>query len=87
MAFNVANVVCCWFVALNEDSKKVSVFTVASKQMLLWKPPSILTLHLKRFEQVGRGLRKVNKFIEFPMNLDLSPFCYKSDQVCIFIEF
>ena len=59
------------------------VYTEATKQMQLWTPPRILTLHLKRFEQVGRGLRKVNKHIEFPLELDLSPFCLKNDMVSL----
>lgn len=54
--------------------------------MLLWKPPKVLTLHLKRFEQSERGLKKVNKHIEFPLRLDLSPFCHKNDMVCILIN-
>ena len=58
------------------------VFTDATKQMLVWQPPSVLTLHLKRFEQVGRGLRKVNKHIEFPLQLDLSSFCHVNKSVC-----
>ncbi|XP_065057569.1 ubiquitin carboxyl-terminal hydrolase 16-like isoform X2 [Rhopilema esculentum] len=57
------------------------VFTDATKQMLVWQPPSVLTLHLKRFEQVGRGLRKVNKHIEFPLQLDLSSFCHVNKSV------
>jgi len=67
----------------SEGEKVKPVYTEATKQMQLWTPPQVLTLHLKRFEQVGRGLRKVNKHIEFPLELDLSPFCLKNDMVSL----
>lgn len=80
----------------------------ARKQLLIAEPPPILTLHLKRFEQLGaprephvctvapfarRGgahtrigsalkcpnagmrLSKVTKHVDFPLVLDLAPFC------------
>ncbi|XP_072441044.1 ubiquitin carboxyl-terminal hydrolase 16 [Chiloscyllium punctatum] len=55
------------------DEKKV--YTNARKQMLISSPPPILTLHLKRFQQLGFNLRKINKHIHFPQVLDLAPFC------------
>ncbi|XP_078088592.1 ubiquitin carboxyl-terminal hydrolase 16 isoform X2 [Mustelus asterias] len=55
------------------DEKKV--YTNARKQMLISSPPPILTLHLKRFQQLGFNLRKINKHIHFPKVLDLAPFC------------
>ena len=70
----------------NDAEKIKPSFTVATKQMLLWDPPPVLTLHLKRFEQIGRGLRKVNKFIEFPLKLDMSPFCHANKSVSGFIS-
>ena len=55
---------------------KEKVFTVATKQLLVQKLPAILTLHLKRFEQVGGGrLRKITKLIQFPKELNMAPFC------------
>ncbi|XP_067896608.1 ubiquitin carboxyl-terminal hydrolase 16 isoform X2 [Heterodontus francisci] len=51
------------------------VYTNAKKQMLISSPPPILTLHLKRFQQLGFNLRKINKHIHFPQVLDLAPFC------------
>jgi len=51
------------------------VYSNASKQLLIFSPPAVLTLHLKRFQQVGMSLRKVNRFVEFPLILDLAPFC------------
>lgn len=43
--------------------------------MLISLAPPVLTLHLKRFQQAGFTLRKVNKHIKFPEILDLAPFC------------
>uniref|UniRef100_D3YVU1 ubiquitinyl hydrolase 1 n=1 Tax=Mus musculus TaxID=10090 RepID=D3YVU1_MOUSE len=51
------------------------VYTNAKKQMLVSLAPPVLTLHLKRFQQAGFNLRKVNKHIKFPEILDLAPFC------------
>ncbi|XP_064627312.1 ubiquitin carboxyl-terminal hydrolase 16-like [Lineus longissimus] len=55
--------------------KMEMVYTNACKQLLIFRPPAILTLHLKRFQQVGYSLRKVNRFVDFPLILDLAPFC------------
>nr|KAF6269189.1 ubiquitin specific peptidase 16 [Pipistrellus kuhlii] len=43
--------------------------------MLISLAPPVLTLHLKRFQQAGFNLRKINKHIKFPEILDLAPFC------------
>ncbi|XP_010176235.1 ubiquitin carboxyl-terminal hydrolase 16 isoform X2 [Antrostomus carolinensis] len=51
------------------------VYTNAKKQMLISLAPPILTLHLKRFQQAGFNLRKVNRHIKFPEVIDLAPFC------------
>ncbi|XP_004713153.1 ubiquitin carboxyl-terminal hydrolase 16 isoform X2 [Echinops telfairi] len=51
------------------------VYTNAKKQMLISLAPPVLTLHLKRFQQAGFNLRKVNRHIKFPEILDLAPFC------------
>ncbi|XP_055933439.1 ubiquitin carboxyl-terminal hydrolase 45-like isoform X2 [Argiope bruennichi] len=55
--------------------KKAVVYSNASKQLLVFSPPAVLTLHLKRFQQIGFSLRKVNRFVEFPLTLDLTPYC------------
>ncbi|XP_071955340.1 ubiquitin carboxyl-terminal hydrolase 16-like [Antedon mediterranea] len=52
-----------------------TVYQDASKQMLIHRPPSILTLHIKRFMQNGFNLRKVTRQVDFPLLLDLAPFC------------
>eukprot|EP00079_Xenopus_tropicalis_P020940 XP_012812149.1 PREDICTED: ubiquitin carboxyl-terminal hydrolase 16 isoform X1 [Xenopus tropicalis] len=62
---------------LNNSNKgeKTFVYTNAKKQMLVSDPSPILTLHLKRFQQNGFNLRKINRHIKFPEVLDLAPFC------------
>ena len=47
----------------------------ASKQFLIFSPPLILTLHLKRFHQTLAGPKKVTRHVVFPLELDLAPFC------------
>ncbi|VDK65013.1 unnamed protein product [Onchocerca ochengi] len=52
----------------------------AEKRYLIYEPPPILTLHLKRFEQThstnGRVItRKVPGQISFPKILNIAPFC------------
>ncbi|KAM6446526.1 ubiquitin carboxyl-terminal hydrolase 16 isoform 1-T2 [Liasis olivaceus] len=59
----------------NGINAKKYVYTNAKKQMLISLAPPILTLHLKRFQQAGYNLQKVNKHITFPEVMDLAPFC------------
>jgi ubiquitin carboxyl-terminal hydrolase 16/45 len=60
----------------SSSSKKSStVYSSASKQVLLFSPPAVLTLHLKRFQQTLSGCKKVNKHVTFPLELDLAAFC------------
>ncbi|XP_028612191.1 ubiquitin carboxyl-terminal hydrolase 16 isoform X1 [Grammomys surdaster] len=59
----------------NIKGERKHVYTNAKKQMLVSLAPPVLTLHLKRFQQAGFNLRKVNKHIKFPEILDLAPFC------------
>uniref|UniRef100_A0A915Q7X2 ubiquitinyl hydrolase 1 n=1 Tax=Setaria digitata TaxID=48799 RepID=A0A915Q7X2_9BILA len=52
----------------------------AEKRYLIYEPPPVLTLHLKRFEQThsmsGRVItRKVPGQISFPKILNIAPFC------------
>jgi len=56
-----------------EDKK--DVYTNASKQVLIFKPPAVITFHLKRFQQIGFSLRKVNRHVSFPLVLDIAPYC------------
>ncbi|CAN2387596.1 Specifically deubiquitinates 'Lys-120' of histone H2A (H2AK119Ub) [Pristimantis euphronides] len=59
----------------NTKGDKKFLYTNAKKQMLVSVPPPILTLHLKRFQQNGFNLQKLNKHIKFPEVIDLAPFC------------
>lgn len=57
---------------------KKNVYRDALKQMLISSPPPVLTLHLKRFQQVAYSVCKVNRHVQFPQLLDLAPFCSTS---------
>ncbi|XP_073928954.1 ubiquitin carboxyl-terminal hydrolase 16 isoform X1 [Castor canadensis] len=59
----------------NIKGERKHAYTNAKKQMLISLAPPVLTLHLKRFQQAGFNLRKVNRHIKFPEILDLAPFC------------
>ncbi|XP_028837411.1 ubiquitin carboxyl-terminal hydrolase 45 isoform X2 [Denticeps clupeoides] len=60
------------------EKKSEKVYTSARKQMLISSLPPVVTLHLKRFHQAGMNLRKVNRHVDFPLTLDLAPFCSAS---------
>ncbi|XP_051781459.1 ubiquitin carboxyl-terminal hydrolase 45 isoform X1 [Erpetoichthys calabaricus] len=60
------------------DKKVDNVYTSARKQMLISALPPVVILHLKRFHQAGMTLRKVNRHVDFPLVLDLAPFCSAS---------
>ncbi|XP_054425730.1 ubiquitin carboxyl-terminal hydrolase 45 [Pteronotus mesoamericanus] len=57
------------------EKKAEGIYTNARKQLLISAVPVILILHLKRFHQAGLSLRKVNRHVDFPLTLDLAPFC------------
>ncbi|KAE9555060.1 hypothetical protein FO519_001721 [Halicephalobus sp. NKZ332] len=69
----------------NSNKKKT---VEASKRYLIYSPPCVLTIHLKRFEQVPLmgnfsnrvRTRKIRGHIEFPFILDLGQFCAKNAQ-------
>jgi len=59
----------------------------AEKRYLVHLPPNVLTVHLKRFQQVFCGTRrgrvetrKLNTPVRYPLILDLSPYCHRSAQ-------
>uniref|UniRef100_H3ARC5 ubiquitinyl hydrolase 1 n=1 Tax=Latimeria chalumnae TaxID=7897 RepID=H3ARC5_LATCH len=60
------------------EKKTENMYTNTRKQFLISSVPPILTLHLKRFHQAGLSLRKINKHVDFPVLLDLAPFCSAS---------
>lgn len=57
----------------------------ASKRYVIYSPPTILTIHFKRFEQTHTGTRssfkKVRGHIQFPLKLDLASFCSRYNPV------
>ncbi|KAM9154451.1 ubiquitin carboxyl-terminal hydrolase 45 isoform 1-T2 [Pangshura tecta] len=57
------------------EKKTEGLYTNARKQLLISAVPAVLVLHLKRFHQAGLSLRKVNRHVDFPLILDLAPFC------------
>ena len=61
---------------LNSSNSR-KAYTHATKQYLICELPAILTIHLKRFQQHGFRLEKSNKFVEFPLMLDMTPFTSK----------
>ncbi|CAL1531431.1 unnamed protein product [Lymnaea stagnalis] len=61
--------------AKTDKKLKDTVYSNANKQYLIFRPPAVLTLHLKRFEQTGITSRKVNRHVDFPCVLDLAPYC------------
>ncbi|XP_065489057.1 ubiquitin carboxyl-terminal hydrolase 45 [Caloenas nicobarica] len=63
---------------ISTEKKMEGVYTNARKQLLISSVPAILILHLKRFHQAGLSLRKVNRHVDFPLILDLAPFCAAS---------
>lgn len=65
----------------NKESKEQTVYTVASKQLLISLAPPVLTLHLKRFQQARFTLQKLTKHVDFPLELNLAPFCSRSGRV------
>ena len=52
-----------------------TVMQTATKMLAIQSTPEVLTIHLKRFEQHGVRLNKVNKHVSFPRILDLDAFC------------
>jgi hypothetical protein len=61
--------------ATEEAKEEEPVFRDATKQLLIKSLPPVLTLHMKRFLQDGRRLRKNGRHIDFPEILDVAPFC------------
>lgn len=64
--------------ANSTEKKMEGAYTNARKQLLISSVPAVLVLHLKRFHQAGVSLRKVNRHVDFPLVLDLAPFCSAS---------
>ncbi|KAK7331480.1 hypothetical protein VNO77_25705 [Canavalia gladiata] len=57
------------------DSKSVKVKRDATKRVLIYKAPPVLTIHLKRFSQDARGrLSKLNGHVNFKEIMDIRPY-------------
>lgn len=56
----------------NCESCKMEV--LKEKQLTVDKVPAIATFHLKRFKNDGLLVEKITKTVDFPLELDLSPF-------------
>ncbi|TPP61532.1 putative USP16 [Fasciola gigantica] len=59
----------------NTKSRDLPRLTEAIRRDLVLQPPALLTIHLKRFQQIGVHIQKSQKRVSFPILLDLSPFC------------
>ncbi|XP_058191335.1 ubiquitin carboxyl-terminal hydrolase 20-like [Rhododendron vialii] len=44
------------------------------KQLMLDRAPSVAAFHLKRFKNYGSYVEKIDKHVEFPLELDLLPY-------------
>lgn len=61
------------------------------KQLVLDKAPSVAALHLKRFKTDGSLVEKIDKYVSFPLELDLHAYadnqtdnvssCYSSESM------
>ena len=69
----------------NDDTDSIDydtlILTSAVKQFHIKSVGPVLTIHLKRFSQTGYGLQKLNKRVDFPLVLDMSPFCVSDTSV------
>ncbi|XP_058224321.1 ubiquitin carboxyl-terminal hydrolase 21-like isoform X2 [Rhododendron vialii] len=54
----------------DECKERVSI----EKQLILDQVPSVATFHLKRFKNDGVFVEKIDKYVEFPLELDLLPY-------------
>ncbi|XP_071693543.1 ubiquitin carboxyl-terminal hydrolase 21-like isoform X2 [Rutidosis leptorrhynchoides] len=58
----------------DQCKQKVSV----DKQLMLDQAPPICAFHLKRFKCDGSFVQKIDKHVEFPLELDLQAYCYST---------
>ena len=61
-----------------KSANSKSHLTKASKQFTVHEPPNVLALQLKRFAYVPFGRGKLSHFVEYPLELDITP--YLSDE-------
>lgn len=51
----------------------------AYKQMKIYRPPEHLIIHLMRFRNKDGFTSKIETNVNFPVALDVSPFCIKQE--------
>ena len=64
------------------NSEDDCVQCLVSKQLLFHSLPRILIIHIKRFH-LGQQVTKNNRHIDFPLDLDLAPFCTNKCEVSL----
>jgi len=57
------------------------------KQLMLDQTPSIAAFHLKRFKTVENSVEKIDKHINFPLELDLQPYTILSENNNVSFDF
>lgn len=60
--------------------EKKIVYRNVTKQLLIYNPPAVLILHLKRFQVCRFRSMKVSRHVAFATLLDLAPFLSKRSQ-------
>lgn len=63
----------------DECKERVSI----EKQLILDQAPSVATFHLKRFKNDGVFVEKIDKYVEFPLELDLLPYTSRSQNTTV----
>ncbi|MBA0559490.1 hypothetical protein Golob_016452 [Gossypium lobatum] len=57
------------------------------KQLMLDQAPSVATFHLKRFKTEGTYIEKIDKHVDFPLELDLQPYAVGNERNNVSITF
>ncbi|XP_042198042.1 ubiquitin carboxyl-terminal hydrolase 49 isoform X2 [Callorhinchus milii] len=61
-----------------KSSPKPIVLTEAQKQLMIYRLPQVLRLHLKRFRWSGRNHReKIGVHVNFDQVLNMEPYCFR----------
>ena len=60
-----------------KSANSKSHLTKASKQFTVNQAPNVLALQLKRFAYVPFGRGKLNHFVEYPLELDITPIHFR----------
>jgi len=55
----------------------------AFKKLSIARPPKSLCLHIRRLVALGGPVVKLNCFVDFPLELDLAPYCSFNGEVAI----